>query len=124
MKAETLYKKQLEKHLFGGQAFIQLDEMLKKISFEKIGVRPKELPYSFYELFYHIWFTQNDILKYCQNSDYSAPKWPKDYWPKNQAPLDPDAWKDLQTCIFRRQGETSGVDSFRRNRSFFSGSFK
>lgn len=93
-------KEQLKNHLFGGEAFMQLDEMLKKIPFDQLGVRPKELPYSFYELFYHIWYTQRDILEYCLKSDYSTPEWPGEYWPENCFPEDPEAWENLQKSYF------------------------
>lgn len=88
-------KKQLVKHLNGGEAFMPLDEMLKEITFQQLEERPKDLPYSFYELFYHIWYTQKDILKYCTEKDYKTPTWPKDYWPTHQKPQDEEDWKNL-----------------------------
>ena len=100
METGKLYKKQLEKHLFGGEAFMPVEEMLKKISFDFLGVRPKALPYSFYELFYHMWFTQRDILNYCLKPDYSAPNWPEDYWPSEVAPANPEAWERLKNAFF------------------------
>ena len=100
METGKLYKKQLEKHLFGGEAFMPVDEMLKAIPFDKLGVRPKEFPYSFYELFYHVWFTQRDILNYCLKPDYSAPTWPEDYWPSEEAPANPEAWERLKNAFF------------------------
>lgn len=112
MKAERLYKRQLEKHLFGGEAFMPVDEMLKKISFDQLGIRPAELPYSFYELFYHIWFTQRDIMEYCRDQNYSAPKWPQDYWPKKQAPANPEAWEDLKNAFFEDREKLRGLLAF------------
>ncbi|WP_189604478.1 DinB family protein [Salinimicrobium marinum] len=88
-------KKQLVKHLNGGEAFMPLEEMLKEISFQKLGERPKNLPYSFYELFYHICFTQNDILNYCTEIQYKAPNWPKDYWPAHREPQNEKDWRNL-----------------------------
>lgn len=54
MTGEQQMKEQLVKHLNGGEAFMSVDEMLKEIPFSETGVRPKDLPYSFYELFYHM----------------------------------------------------------------------
>jgi uncharacterized damage-inducible protein DinB len=93
-------KKQLVKHLKGGHAFMPVDEMLKKIPFFKTGIRPDGLPYSFYEIFYHMHYTQKDILNYCVQKDYKEGKWPDDYWPKRQAPEDEKAWKALQNAFF------------------------
>jgi uncharacterized damage-inducible protein DinB len=88
-------KKQLVNHLNGGEAFMPLDKMLKKITSQQLGERPKDLPYSFYELFYHIWYTQKDILKYCIEKNYKAPTWPKDYWPAHREPENEGEWNNL-----------------------------
>ena len=88
-------KKQLVNHLNGGEAFMPLDKMLEKITFQQLGERPKDLPYSFYELFYHIWYTQKDILKYCIEKNYKAPTWPKDYWSAQREPQNEEDWKNL-----------------------------
>lgn len=93
-------KKILSRHLFGGQAFTTVDEMLKEISLEQLSVRPKELPYSFFELFYHMWFTQRDILKYCLERNYKVPDWPQEYWPQKQGPADEAEWKRLKNAFF------------------------
>ncbi|WP_029037511.1 DinB family protein [Salinimicrobium xinjiangense] len=107
MAKEDIIKKQLEKQLFGGEAFMPVDEMLKKISFTQVHIRPKGLPYSFYELFFHMWFTQKDILGYCTNSSYSSPSWPDDYWPKKVAPAREPEWIELQKAFFEDREKLS-----------------
>ena len=91
---------QLTKHLKGGEAFMLVDALLKEIKFEKLGERPNNLPYSFYELFYHIWFTQRDILIYCTAEIYEESQWPKDYWPEKRAPDTEGEWHELQQAYF------------------------
>lgn len=93
-------KEQLVNHLEGGQAFMPLEEMMKKIPFFELGKRTANLPYSFYEIFFHIRFTQKDILDYCSQIDYSAPGWPDNYWPDTQAPKDEAAWESLKKNYF------------------------
>ncbi|WP_324719396.1 DinB family protein [Salinimicrobium sp. HB62] len=100
MPAEFGLKKTLSKHLFGGEAFLTVDEMLNLIPFDQLSVRPHDLPYSFYELFYHIWYTQRDILSYCTEVDYSAPHWPAEYWSQQQGPRDAAEWKALKNAFF------------------------
>lgn len=95
--AETVeIRNQLARHLKGGEAFMPVDEILKEIKFEKLGVRPNNLPYSFYELFYHIWFAQKDILNYCTAEVYEEHEWPGNYWPENPAPDTEAEWFELQ----------------------------
>lgn len=100
-------KEQLVKHLNGGEAFMPVDRMLGKIPFEKLKKKPSNLPYSFYSLFYHMWFAQNDILQYCTAENYKESSWPKDYWPQTEAPDTEVQWKELQQTFFDTRKELS-----------------
>jgi uncharacterized damage-inducible protein DinB len=96
-------KENLVKHLKGGEAFMPVDKMIEKIPFLELGKRPAGLPYSFFEIFSHIRFTQKDILDYCTQTDYKAPEWPKDYWPEKSSPDDEHSWKELVSGYFRER---------------------
>ncbi|MFO8147984.1 MAG: DinB family protein [Bacteroidota bacterium] len=96
-------RKQLSKHLKGGAAFVPVEEMLKMITFDSLGERPGKLPYSFYELFYHIRFAQKDILDYCSAEKYESHNWPDDYWPKEKAPESQTDWEQLKTDYFKER---------------------
>ena len=96
MSEEIYIRERLAKHLDGGEAFLPLTEILKKISFEEINTRPANLPYSFYELFYHVTYTQKDIVKFTCSDDYIAPKWPDFYWPKEKKCKNKEDWKNLK----------------------------
>ncbi|GAB2771562.1 DinB family protein [Salinimicrobium soli] len=93
-------KKIVAQHLKGGHAFMPVDDMLEKIPFNKIGISPVGLPYSFYELFSHMQFAQNDILDYCLRKDYKEAKWPDDYWPGKVAPENEQEWEQLKKAFF------------------------
>lgn len=103
MEIKNNLKHILENHLKGGEAFMPLNEILGRISFEKTGERPKELPYSFYELFYHMYATQKDILDYCLQKNYTEKEWPGEYWPKQKQPKDSEEWKALKKAFFEDQ---------------------
>lgn len=96
MSASIGIKEQLVNHLRGGEAFMPIDELLKKIPFSYLGKRPAGLPYSFYEIFSHIALTQKDILEYCTQKNYSPSTWPDDYWPRNKAPENKAAWEKVK----------------------------
>ena len=100
MPQDTYINELLIKHLKGGEAFMPVQNALEEIEFHRLGERPQDLPYSFYEIFYHMWFTQRDILDYCRKADYSAPEWPKEYWPECTAPENPQVWEDLKSSFF------------------------
>lgn len=100
MSAAKDQKGQLLKHLKGGEAFASLESFIDEIPFEKLGERPYQLPYSFYELFYHVVFAQKDIVDYAISSEYKAPNWPDDYWPARSAPESMEAWDNLKKEYF------------------------
>lgn len=102
-------KKQLAAHLKGGGAFLPVDEMLKEIKFLKLGERPKDLPYSFFELFYHMRFAQKDILEYCSAEKYKPHNWPEDYWPKHTAPGSAEEWEQLKKSFFEERQQFSDL---------------
>ncbi|MDQ7918572.1 DinB family protein [Mesonia sp. MT50] len=89
-------RKQLVKHLHGGEAFVPVSKMLQEIPFHQLGERPKDLPYSFYELFYHIMYTQKDILEFCVSTNYKTSDWPNEYWPEHKQPKSEEDWETLQ----------------------------
>jgi uncharacterized damage-inducible protein DinB len=101
-------KDQLIKHLKGGSAFMPVEELLKYISSEALCWRPKDLPYSFYEIFYHMRFAQKDILDYIKDEAYTTHQWPQDYWPKNNMINSLEEWELLKSHFFKEQQELIG----------------
>jgi uncharacterized damage-inducible protein DinB len=100
MSVEKQIRERLAKHLESGEAFISVSEMLKKITFEDINTRPANLPYSFYELFFHVTFTQKDIVKFTCSDDYVEPKWPDFYWSKEKICKNKESWETLKAEYF------------------------
>ncbi|WP_339648205.1 DinB family protein [uncultured Salegentibacter sp.] len=98
--SDSASKKQLIKHLERGEAFMALEDFIDKIPFEKLGEKPCNLPYSFYELFYHISYAQKDILEYTTSEAYKTSKWPDDYWPNESAPQSKEDWGKLKKDYF------------------------
>ena len=78
--------------LRGGHAHTPTATVLDGIPFERVNERIDGLPYSIWELVYHIWFSQHDILVFTLNPDYEPHDWPDDYWPTADAT--PEAWAD------------------------------
>ena len=64
-----------------------VDAAARGLAPELRGRRPDGLPHSAWELLDHIRRTQADLLDFMTNASYSAPDWPRDYWPTpNEAP--------------------------------------
>lgn len=98
---EQFVKTELLKHLNGNMAFLPIPDMLEKIPFEKLGEQPYALPYSFYELFYHICYAQREIMNFMMADSYETPNWPDAYWPEKQAPEQEKDWEDLKATYFQ-----------------------
>lgn len=104
---ENAIRKQLVKQIQGGEAFTPVEELLKEISYEQLGILPEGLPYSFYQLFYHIRLAQYDILEFSRSPEYQSPDWPEGYWPTREAPASKQEWQELVSSYFRERKQLS-----------------
>jgi hypothetical protein len=86
-------REQLVSFLEGGGAHAKFDDAVKDMPEKLRGMKPKGLPHSAWMLLEHLRIAQWDILEFCRNAEYKAPKWPDDYWPKTEAPPSATAWK-------------------------------
>lgn len=86
----------LEDLLNKGNAHVSLDKALENIAFELLGKKPGGLPYSIWQIAWHISAAQQDILEFSRNPKYISPKWPEEYWPSETKPNSEKEWK---SCI-------------------------
>ena len=89
---DSALRSQLVQLLRGKQAHADVGSALADFPFELAGERPHGLPYSAWQLLEHIKFTLHDLLEFVSNSEYEAPKWPDDYWPKDPQPPSKEVW--------------------------------
>jgi hypothetical protein len=99
----------LRRHLIellkGGSAHARFEEVVAGIPAKLRGQKPAGLPHSPWMLLEHMRLAQWDILEFSRNRRHVSPDWPKDYWPRCEAPPDAAAWS---TSIkkFRRDLKT------------------
>lgn len=103
--SERNIREQLVQQLEGGQAFLKVEEILEEVPFDKIGIRPEGLPYSFYEQFFHMRVAQFDILDFSRNPEYEEQEWPDDYWPVNEEPESEEEWEQLKEAFFEERNQ-------------------
>jgi DinB family protein len=94
MEQSNMLYEQLIKLLGWQDAHVNFDDAVGGIPPQVQGVRPEGLPYSLWQLLEHMRLTQRDILDFCRDPAYEAPKWPDDYWPKSTIPPTPEAWEE------------------------------
>jgi len=90
--ADQALREQLVALLRGGHAHITFDKAVRGFPLHRIGVRPRGLPHSAWELLEHIRMAQVDILRFSQSADYVSPPWPEGYWPESPAPENTNQW--------------------------------
>jgi hypothetical protein len=87
--------------LRGGPAHADARTVLDGIPFARVNERVEGLPYTLWEMVYHLWFSQHDILVFSINPDYEARDWPGDYWPDAEATE--TSWADTVQAFFDDQ---------------------
>jgi hypothetical protein len=71
-----------------GHAHLKPEAVFKDLPFDLWGQRPEGAPHTPWQLLEHLRITQWDILDFSRNPKYEEPKWPADYWPREDAPAD------------------------------------
>ncbi|MEM1043926.1 MAG: DinB family protein [Bacteroidota bacterium] len=84
--------------LRGSNAHVDAATTLGGLPFGRANERPDGHPHSLWDLVYHLWFTQHDILDFCRNLDYAHRAWPDAYWPDAEATR--ETWTDTQRAFF------------------------
>lgn len=85
---------EIVKLLRGGSAHIGLKDALDGLPADARGNKPEQLPYSIWQLVEHIRIAQWDMLQFSLDANHKSPKWPDDYWVKETAPADDEAWEN------------------------------
>ncbi len=86
--------KELTEFINGGNAHKSLEEAIKGLPKNLRSTEVEHMPYTIWQLVYHIWITQWDILEFSKGHEHKTLKWPDEYWPKNKAPKDDAEWDD------------------------------
>ncbi len=68
-----------------------IDPIVDGVPADKWGAPASGLPYTLWQLLEHLRLVQYDILDFCRNPGYAAPRWPEDYWPKESDQPAPEA---------------------------------
>jgi uncharacterized damage-inducible protein DinB len=85
-------REQLSELLRGGSAHADANTVLADFPADQRTAKPNGAPYNAWQLLWHINFTLHDLLEFCANPKYLAPKWPDEYWPASETPASEDAW--------------------------------
>lgn len=62
-------------------AHVNMEDVLHDFPIQHINANIQGVDYTPWQLMEHVRITQLDIIRFIENSDYQAPKWPEEYWP-------------------------------------------
>ena len=91
--AERSLRQHLARVLAWEDAHVGFDRAVAGVPPRLRGIRTAGLPYSAWQLLEHLRLAQADILDFCVNPRYRAPRWPGDYWPKKPQPPNAGSWR-------------------------------
>ena len=91
LSADARLRHELVALLRGRQAHVDARTVLADVPPEHLNRRPDGADHSLWELAWHLWFTQRDIVDFCRDPGYTAPPWPDAYWPTR--PGDASGWQ-------------------------------
>ncbi|MGA2478052.1 MAG: DinB family protein [Spirochaetia bacterium] len=92
---EAKLREQLVSSLGGKGAHMGFDHAVKGFTTATTGQRVPGLAHTAWQLVWHIWMAQRDILEFIRNPAYESPEWPAGYWPKEDAPAEGEWDKTL-----------------------------
>ena len=102
------------------EAHVGFDKAVEGIPDDKRGARAAGFEHSPWQLLEHLRLAQEDILEFCVNPKYKhTMTWPDDYWPKDPAPPNAQAWnasiaafvrsRDAMKKLTRETGDLSAL---------------
>ncbi len=90
--ADRAIRKQLLKLIGGGEAHAGIQDALKDFPPTLYAKKSRGISHSAWQLLEHMRIALHDLLEFCTNPNYKAPKWPDDYWPKETGPKSENDW--------------------------------
>jgi uncharacterized damage-inducible protein DinB len=89
---DNLMRKNLVELLKGGHAHVNFKDAVNSLEPKNRNVRPEGNLHSVWELLEHIRIGQEDILRYTLDPNWKSPKWPDEYWPKDEGKISDEMW--------------------------------
>jgi DinB superfamily len=85
-------REQLVYSLGGKGAHMSFEQAVKGFPRDLVGERVPLLAHTAWQLVYHLWIAQWDILEFSRDAAHESPEWPAGYWPKADSPDSDNLW--------------------------------
>lgn len=84
MTSDSALRRHVRDLLTKAQAHLMFDDVIRDFPLARLNERRDGLPYSAFEVLWHLRFTQRDILNFVREEPYEEVAWPAAYWPHRQ----------------------------------------
>ncbi len=88
--SEAVLRKQLVELLHAKSAHLDTQAVFHDVDPVDWSRKPDGVAHTLWQQLEHIRFTWHDLLVFSTDPAYTAPAWPRDYWPGSEAPSSPD----------------------------------
>ncbi len=100
---QTALREELVELLQGGSAHLEPGTAFNGVRDGDWGA--KAGPHTLWQLLEHMRFTLQDLLAFSTQPEYTAPKWPDEYWPQSSVPDTAQAPKASLAALHKALGE-------------------
>ncbi len=119
-EADRAIRKHLLQYIGGGEAHVSILDALKDFPPALYSKKPRGTPHTAWQLLEHMRIALHDLLEFCTNPKYKAPKWPEEYWPNENSPESEKAWHSSVAALrsdlkdFEKLIQSPAVDLYAR----------
>lgn len=99
MGSDKTVRSLLLEQLEGKNAHVGFYQAVQGLTYKQAGIRVEGVPHTIWELIEHIRIAQDDILEFCNNPNYEALDWPKDYWPDESRPESKEQYEESVQAV-------------------------
>ncbi|MGA2763845.1 MAG: DinB family protein [Spirochaetia bacterium] len=90
---EKKIREQLAVSLSGKGAHVPFDKAVAGFPLELAGRSAPGLAHTAWQIVYHLWIAQWDILEFVRGPAHESPAWPEGYWPRENGPKASSEWE-------------------------------
>lgn len=70
------------------------DEVVESFPAALAGKNIPTLAHTAWDILYHMWMTQWDILEFVRDPSHESPQWPEGYWPRDAGTVSAKKWAE------------------------------
>ncbi len=91
---DKVLRSQLASTLSGRGAHVAFSDVVAGFPPALTGKKIPALAHTAWDILYHMWMTQWDILEFVRDPSHESPQWPEGYWPGEGSAVSARKWEE------------------------------